>query len=231
LLRSHAEILVQLETIDRAGGVDPHRWRPPAERSTTAISPRALPSDVQATVIRDVRGVDLDEVPQVVRLADTRPTLLAFLSSGCLTCASFFEDFAEAGRTRAAGFDLVVITKSREEENLTKLRGLSAPELLVVMSSETWETLEIPGSPYFLLVDPNSFEIVGGGSANNWGQIESLIEDAIGERGDAAEREVLAQPRTRAQRESDDLAAAGVGPDHPSLYRGAFGETAHSEPA
>ena len=77
------------------------------------------------------------------------------------------------------------------------------------MSSEAWEDYAVPGSPYFVLVQDG--EVRGEGVATTWQALRSLVGDAIEE-----QREV----GSRHRQIDDTLAAAGIGPDHPSLYPG-----------
>jgi hypothetical protein len=94
------------------------------------------------------------------------------------------------------------------------------------MSSQAWEDYRVPGAPYFVLIDGH---IRGEGVATTWQGVASLVGDAIEEQHDA-ERSVNAgararpdarpRPDARARRVDDTLAAAGIGPDHPSLYPG-----------
>ena len=72
----------------------------------------------------------------------------------------------------------------------------------VVMSSQAWEDYAVPGSPYFVLVERG--EIRGEGVATTWDALTSLLGDAVEEQRGVDER----------------LAAAGIGPDHPSLFGG-----------
>ena len=51
------------------------------------------------------------------------PTLLAFLSSGCLTCREFWETFADPSLDVPGGARLVVVTMSPEDESV----GRGAP--------------------------------------------------------------------------------------------------------
>ncbi len=222
LLRSHAEILVRLDSDQPspAGVGDPSRWRPPEERLTTELAPTDIGDAVRTLSVTDVRGEDLDLVPKHVVLSQERPTLIAFLSTGCLTCASFFDEFEarDIGRQPDPEFDLIVVPKSREEENLTRLRELAPDNVTVIMSSPLWAALQVPGSPYFALVDGETRQLIGAGSANGWSQVESLVRDSLGERGELNGRSTGAGGKTRRTREVEDLAAAGIGPGHPSLY-------------
>jgi hypothetical protein len=225
LLRSHAEILERLAQAEgaveaaaeaAAEPADPHRWRPPEERVTTAVSPSIVADSVRELSIDEVGGETLDRVPRVVRLTHEKPTLIAFLSTGCLSCASFFESFAATSPdSLEPDVDLLIVPKSREEENLTKLRKLAPPSFPypTIMSSETWAALQVPGSPYFVLVDGETHHLLGAGSANTWQQVQSLVEDSLGERETA-----VGGTSSRLAREHADLAEAGIGPDHPSLY-------------
>jgi hypothetical protein len=74
----------------------------------------------------------------------------------------------------------------------------------------------VPGAPYFIYVDGFHGSIAGEGSARSWQQISSLIVDAT------ADREMLSQLDDRVGREDSALAAAGIGPGHPSLYDPAY---------
>jgi hypothetical protein len=221
LLRSHAEILDRLTQAEHAAEAaaapsDPHRWRPPEERVTSVVAPSVVADTVRELSIDEVSGETLDRVPRVVRLTHEKPTLIAFLSTGCLSCASFFEAFAASGPDHLdPDVDLLIVPKGREEENLTKLRKLAPASFPfpTLMSSETWARLEVPGSPYFVLVDGETHHLLGAGSANTWQQVQSLVEDSLGEREAAA-----GGTSSRLEREHADLAGAGIGPDHPSLY-------------
>ena len=92
------------------------------------------------------------------------------------------------------------------------------------MSSEAWADYRVPGAPYFVLVDgddPRARAWRRAGSA-----VASLVRDAIEDERDGAGagrvrgRRARRGGHSRAQRIDDTLAAAGIGPDHPSLYPG-----------
>jgi hypothetical protein len=195
LLRSHAEILRALAAEPRErGGALP---QPPASARAGAEL-RAAP--LQGTTLAG------DAVVLSFDAATSQPTLLAFLSSGCSTCAGFWERLAEP--LLPAGVRTVIVTHDRARERPAKLRELAPPELPVLMSSSAWEDYRVPGSPYFVLVD--GF-IRGEGLATSWEALASLVGDAI-----ADQREVAA-----GSRDVDAiLRANGIGPDHPSLRPG-----------
>ena len=79
-------------------------------------------------------------------------------------------------------------------------------------------TPEIPGAPYFVMVDQ---AIRGEGVATTWRALASLVSDAIEDQRDAERAGGGAGARTgerRAERIDETFAAAGIGPGHPSLY-------------
>jgi hypothetical protein len=136
------------------------------------------------------------------------PTLLAFLTSGCGTCAGFWETLGDA--RLPAGVQTVVVTHGAERERPGRLRKLAPPGIPVVMSSQAWLDYGVPGAPYFVLVDGS---IRGEGAAAGWAALSSLVGDAI---EDARESGGAA----RVDQADRSLEAAGIGPDHPSLYPG-----------
>jgi hypothetical protein len=71
----------------------------------------------------------------------------------------------------------------------------------------------VPGAPYFVLVDGI---VRGEGVATTWEALASLVTDAIEDQraGGAA---------ARGRRIDGVLTAAGIGPEHPSLYPGGRG--------
>ncbi len=186
LLRSHAEILRRLGPDDGA----PRLPAPPTGIRTASEAPELA----GATPTGDA-----------VKLAlDGRPTLLAFLSSGCSSCAGFWDALGE--RSVAPELQTVIVTRGPEREQPAKLRSLTREEVPVVMSSQAWEDYAVPGSPYFVLVQDGA--VRGEGVATTWHALSSLVGDAI--------REQTAHDPDAGIDER--LAAAGIGPEHPSLY-------------
>jgi hypothetical protein len=194
LLRSHADILRRLHALDE-GGVD-------------AAAPVTLPAPRGAPAVHDVAGTGLDDDVVHVAIAGTRHrTLLAFLSSGCLTCRDFWQAFADPAALDLPGdVRLVVVTKNEHEESIEALRDLAPDGVPVVLSSEAWADYDVPGSPYFVLVDGSRHRVEGEGTGASWPQVRNLVVQA---RGDADEREA------RIDRE---LLAHGIGPGDPLLY-------------
>lgn len=190
LLRSHAEILRRLELLSS---------------DTQLPDPDArAPSDLAAV---DLQGGTLDGGARRIVLSPGPDTLLAFLSTGCSTCVGLLEALRADAPSLPPGLRLVVVTKDRRLEGLRLLQRLGH-HLEIVMSSEAWDTYRVPGSPYFLHVEGSSGRILGEGSAAGWPQVLSLILDAAEDRSpDSVGR----------NRIDDALAAAGIGPGHPSL--------------
>jgi hypothetical protein len=142
------------------------------------------------------------------------PTLLAFLTSGCSTCAGFWETLAEP--RLPARVQSVIVTHGSERERPAKLRALAPDGVAVVMSSAAWQDYAVPGSPYFVLVDGG---VRGEGVATTWDALASLVRDAIEDEAGAVG--VAGGAGSRRARSIDaTLAAAGIGPDHPSLHPG-----------
>ena len=174
LLRSHAEILKALHELgaglelDRAGGpvdVTIDGVRAPRTRAASAETADAL------------AGETLDGEAVVLSLTGGRDTLLAFLSSGCLTCAAFWEAFAEPSLAVPGDARLVVVTRSLDEESPSALRARAPRQVTVVASSSAWEGFGVPGSPYFVYVDGTG-RVVGEGSAASWPAVATLMGQA-----------------------------------------------------
>ena len=183
LLRSHAEILRRLGP---EGTLAP---RVPAPSAGVRADTNA-PGLAGTTPAGDAVSLSLSG----------GPTLLAFLSTGCTSCVSFFETLGE--RRVAPALQTVVVTRGSDREQPAKLRRLAGDRVPAVMSSQAWEDYAVPGTPYFVLVEDG--EVRGEGVATTWDALASLVGEAIEEQRGVEER----------------LAAAGIGPDHPSLFPG-----------
>jgi hypothetical protein len=210
LLRSHAEILRALHELgaglelDRAGGpvdVTIDGVRPPRRGSARATT---------AETADAVTGESLSGEAVALSLTSGRDTLLAFLSSGCLTCAAFWEAFADESLAVPGDARLVVVTRSLEEESGSALSSRAPPHQPVVASSSAWEGFGVPGSPYFVYVD-GSGRVVGEGSAATWPAVAALMGQAHAD--DAHRRGRL----SRAGRDDAALAASGIRKGDPSL--------------
>jgi len=94
------------------------------------------------------------------------------------------------------------------------------------MATAAWDAYHVPLSPYFIYVEASTGEVAGEGSAGTWQQVESLLRDALADAELARpsdgphRRQARASTAARLARMDSDLAAAGIGPGHPSLYAG-----------
>jgi hypothetical protein len=199
LLRSHAEILRKLHQL--GAGVDPDG----SPGVTSAVAP---PVRRGASTAFDVAGTTpTDEAVRIGVVGARQNTVLAFLSSGCLTCGGFWETFAATDRLAVpGGARLVVVTHGPESESPARIRELAPSAFPVVMSTEAWQEYKVPHTPYFVYVDGPSGRIVGEGSATTWQQVASLWSQALADAEDG---------ESRANRE---LQQAGIRPGHRSLY-------------
>jgi len=158
LLRSHAEILRRLP--EPEADISERTHDDPIVLSDGPRFPAHLPSPRRrATQARDISGTTLDGDAAVVSMAVGSNTVLAFLSTGCLTCRTFWDGLQPAVRT--------------------PLRELAPPDVQVVQSSRAWEDFGIEMSPYFCFVDGTTGEVRSEGAAMTWEQVASLLRDAL----------------------------------------------------
>lgn len=242
LLRTHAEILRRLselgagvyddaETLaDPNGGSTTGGVRSPVEIRTRpgVPEPRSTEGPVTAEA-RDLAGVTPDGATAMAGVVGTsHTTLLAFLSSGCGTCADFWRAFGDGEGTRLPGRDtrLVIVTKSPQNESLSEVVRLAPPGVTTLMSDEAYDDYRVPANPYFILVDGPSGKVVGEGAAASWAQVANLLGQAAADAGHDLDGSPLrAQAPAgrltgpeRSRRADQELRAAGIGPGHPSLY-------------
>ncbi len=238
LLRSHAEILRTLHelgaglestgpasaALGAGGGGHDHRHEADFGVRDGLTAPRD-----GTTRASDISGATPgDEAVAIAVVGASHDTLVAFLSSGCLTCAAFWSAFADPRLELPRGTRLVVVTRGEEAESPSALRELAPPGLAVVMSTETWEAYDVPGSPYFVHVEGPTGRVLGEGTASGWPQVAELLRQADGDARDRSGRPrrlrtvaELAGPGDGPHREARadaELLAAGITPGHPSLY-------------
>jgi hypothetical protein len=203
LLKSHAEILRQL-----------HRLGAPIEGST-AVPLRSRPSSsglgtvpVEAVVGSDPRGA----ARSVSLTSGRQPALLAFLSSGCASCRTFWEAFG-SGVAPVPDARVVVVTKGPGGESPGVVADLAPTGVPVVMSDEAWDAFRVPMTPYFVLVAPGG-EVLGEGSATSPHQLGDLLA-----RADADADPARLDTTGREHFTDDVLGRAGIDPDDPSLHQ------------
>ena len=237
LLRSHAEILSSLHELG-AGRDDL-----PASRS-------AVPSQIPADGPQP--GRDFQVMPQVPSPPDRvafggsadiaglgprgdealtvringveHDTIVAFLSSGCLTCQKFWDAFRKPRKLGLPpGTRLVVVTKGPEAESVSAVAQLAPNGIPTIMSSAAFVDYDVPGSPYFVQVHGPTGKVRGEGTGPDWDQVSSLLNQASGDADMTATLagNVVAKPGADAERETRidrELYAAGIEPGDASLH-------------
>lgn len=204
LLRSHATVLRALDELGagRDAQPEPVTFR----RSEGAAS--------------DVAGVGPDgEVVAVSVAAGSEPVLLAFLSAGCATCEPFWNELGSGTLADQLSMRTVVVTLGPDEESPTRVGRLASADLVTVMSSDAWRDYEVPGAPYFVVVDPATRHIIGEGQALAVDQLRSFLADAEADVTWSAERAPkAAADLAREKRVDRELLAAGIVPGDPQLF-------------
>ena len=241
LLRSHADILKALHDLgvgvgeptatdqsdhrhDHGGGAGARNGSEAVPIPLTMGPP--LPGERNSTSAPTVAGVTPGGDALAVAVGGSgHLTLLAFLSSGCATCAGFWKAFQDPGLSGLPqGTRLVVVTKGPDMEIPAEVARHQRPDLTVVMSTEAWTDYEVPGSPFFVLVDGSNGRRIGEGVANHFNQVVELVR-----RAEVDTRAFATQSSSRAYAEGLDgperelandreLLAAGIRPGDPSLY-------------
>jgi hypothetical protein len=222
LLRSHADILRSLHELGVGVG-DPTAEDGLAPAVPVALEPTAtgIASDEAPTVA----GVTPNGDARAVAVAHGGPpTLLAFLSSGCATCAGFWRELQQPGRLDLGDVRMVIVTKGPDMEISSDIDALSSGRVPVVMSTEAWLDYKVPASPFFVLVDGASGRRVGHGVAAHPGQLADLVRRAERETAAAADpgRGTGLDGPAREAANDEVLLAAGITPGHPSLYPKSF---------
>jgi hypothetical protein len=247
LLRSHADVLRALHEVGvgedqlagsaraqraaraGAGGTpnDSGEAGSPGIRTVDGVAAPGATSALGRLV--DIDGATPDGGAVRIGLDGARgATLLAFLSTGCRTCADFWRAFAADDLDRVPGEStrVVVVTRGPDEESPAAVAGLASPRVTTVMSSRAWDDYDVAVAPYFLLVDGER-GVVGEGASGSWDQVVDLLGRALADAGmpthraaagaDWSRRDLL-RGRARQERADRELAAAGIEPGSPQLY-------------
>jgi hypothetical protein len=247
LLRSHAVIIRALH--DAGINLDPDKSTPGATspvdltdkpesgldsnglRTTTEIFSETAPTirtvpgvpepaDVTGQRAPDLQGVTPLGATRAISVHGRGATLIAFLTTGCATCAAFWNAFADGVRL-PGDMRLVIVTKGGNEESPADVAAMAPPGLVTIASSEAWEDYRIPVAPYFVLVDGKRGVIVGEGAAHSWDLVLQLLERAMADAGYAdgqVKRRDMLLGRNRASRVDQELLDAGIVPGDPRLY-------------
>jgi hypothetical protein len=220
LLRSHAEILRQLHELS-AGRDDDRTAAAGGDGRPVAVDIGAATGGPAHDLAGQTPG---GEAAVVAVTGTTHDSLLAFLSSGCLSCAGFWEALAAPGDLGLApNTRVVAVTKSPGDESSSAVARLAPRARTVVMSTDAWLDYGVPGAPYFVHVSGAHGRVVGEGSAGQWEQVVSLATRAReDQRAGAGPTD---HDRDRGSRDAHDrdridqeLAAAGILPGDEALY-------------
>ncbi|MGH9298240.1 MAG: hypothetical protein ACRDZP_09760 [Acidimicrobiales bacterium] len=249
LLRSHADILRALRDLGASVG-DP-ATRParkgsqagpgadgsgapfgspvPFRRSsdgTLQMGP-PLPTGRTGQASYDLRGESPEGGAIAIAVGDVdHVTLLAFLSSGCTSCGQFWAALG-ASEPEATGLPAgvrpVIVTKGADQDRPDLVAGLRGSSVPVVMSTDAWGDYEVPGSPFFVLVNGARGQRIGEGTAASFHQVVALVRAALEETATTADsrrpvREPVTSDRDDVRSVDEELQAAGILPGDASLH-------------
>ncbi len=212
LLRSHADILRRL------GALEEHAGGGTAVPAATTAPPVG---GGEVSTAGPISGTTLHGDSVTLSFGPGSPvTLIAFLTSGCASCAPLWAGLHDARDPASLAQRVAVVTHDAMRESPARLERLAPAGTDVIMSSAAWADYAVPGSPHFVLTD-GAGGILGRGSALSWSQLQTMVADARADVRRAAD--AAHTTAERAQRSEGALASAGIGPGHPSLYPSASG--------
>ncbi|QXC62737.1 hypothetical protein KSP35_08080 [Aquihabitans sp. G128] len=233
LLRSHAEILKRLHELGAGLDATPAQSQPmsaagPRPGRDFNVMPQVpSPPDREAFGgSADLAGIGAGGSEAVtVRVNGVEhDTIVAFLSSGCITCQKFWDAFRKPRKLGLpAGTRLVVVTKGADAESPSEVAKLAPPGIPTLMSTEAFAAYDVPGSPYFVQVHGPTGRVKGEGTGPDWDQVSGLLSQATGDAELVASLagSMVAKPDADAEREARidrELFDAGVAPGDASLY-------------
>jgi hypothetical protein len=185
VLRSHAEILRALHDV---GIYADGRDQPAAQArlggaaDAEAEPGEGLPATASGPAPAHVSGTTPDGELVSLELHGRRePTLLAFLTTGCVTCLTFWESLATEA---LPGFRVVVLTRGQDAESPAAVAELAPKGVTTLLSTEAWEDFGVPGAPYFIHVEDG--RMVGEGVATSWEQLVRMLDRADLDRAELA---------------------------------------------
>lgn len=231
LLRSHATILAALH--DAGIDLDPDRDHDgpvsPTSPDRADDDPRTgagVPGPAGAAGRRaaPLVGRTPEGGTKTVAVDNGTTTLLAFLTTGCRTCAGFWEALADQPDL-PDDIRVVVVTKGPESESPAEVAALAPAGAVTIQSSQAWTDHRVPVAPYFVLIDGRRGVVVGEGAAATWDRVQDLLRRALADaglgEGRIGRRELLGRHRpgtTGRGRVERDLSDAGLDPGDPRLF-------------
>jgi hypothetical protein len=215
LVHSYAGLVAKVEELSDSA---------PRRASTVRRPTAGSPQDLERPQVEHVAGVTPSGDAAVIPLLGAeRDTLLAFLTSTCTSCQHLWRELADAdGDVLGGRLRLLVVPKGPEKESPSAILAVAPATCDVVMSSEAWSDFNVPGSPYFVLVEATTGAVLGEGTALSWARVIDLAAVATGddELAQGFGRK-LRKPVSDLRREEDVdrmLLDAGILPGDPSLY-------------
>lgn len=117
------------------------------------------------------------EAGELVSLSDLPavPRMLVFASPGCLSCRELIPGLNEVRKTRG-GYDFLVVCRGDLEscQAFGRMNGLEAP-MVVDTTGQIEKDYRVTLTPFAYLIDHEG-RVVIRGIANDWRQLESLLE-------------------------------------------------------
>jgi len=217
LLRAYGAVLRRLHTLDHGGSAAPRQF-------DLLPVPTVRPAETEFGPAHDITGETLDgEIVSARLVGVEHDTVLLFLSSGCVTCETFWGELARPDAVPLpAGTRLLVIPQSAADESPADLAALAPVGVDVILSSAAWRDYEVPGSPHVVYVHGVTGRIRGEGTGQSLGQVAELLARSSGDVGFLTGESAPKSARDRAQEVSVDreLLAAGILPGDRRLYGG-----------
>lgn len=208
LLKSHAEILRKLDQLDGGNAQDEARTQNERLRTT----------GLGTAPMSDVSGVDPRGSATTASLRHGKgETLLAFLSTGCASCRTFWTELGPEATMPTDTTRPLIVTKGPESESPAKVEDLAPTGVRIVMSDDAWDSFRVPLTPYFMLIS-GSGEILGEGSATDLDHLNSLLKQSA---ADADPTRLGTKDREHFT--DDHLTGSGVEPGDSSLYEDPLG--------
>ena len=167
LLKSHAEILREL---NRLGAKFDGGETGPGGVRVTGLGEAPL---------EELVGTDPKGNARTVSLVHGRgETLVAFLSTGCASCQTFWQALATNQTMPTPDTRPVIVTKGSEAESPGQVAKLAPEGVPLIMSTDAWDSFGVPLTPFFMLIDGNG-RVLGEGSAVHWDQLLGLLHRSM----------------------------------------------------
>jgi hypothetical protein len=213
LLRAYGTVLKRLHRLD--GGEPDNQFR--LEPASATVQSRD-----DWTNGHDLAGESVHGELVTSRVVGTEhDTVLLFLSSGCASCAVFWDELSRPVQL-PADTRLVIVTQGDEADSRAAIAELAPAGVDVIMSTEAWQEYEVPGSPHVVYVEGRTGRVRGEGTGQSWAQVAQLLARATGDSTYVTGGPAQNKPRRDADTEAAvdrELMAAGIYPGDPRLYQ------------